>query len=108
MLREPNQIRQPIFVNDVPRIMTELISKNQTGVFHLAGPDRIKIIDFLKRLEGIFREDSLVSVAAETVPSQLKIPFNATFDTSKTKSLGIGFTDMKDGLNLMKERLNQD
>ena len=109
-LRQPDQLRQPIFVDDVPRIMIELIRKNQTGIFHLAGPNRITMIDFLKNLESIFRENSLISIdlAQGNSIKMPKIPFNATFDTSKVESLGIKFTSLKDGLEKMNRKLAEN
>src|SRR3989344_4101630 len=109
-LRQPDQLRQPIFVDDVPRIMIELIRNNQTGIFHLAGPNRITMIDFLKNLESIFRENSLISIdlAQRNSIKMPKIPFNATFDTSKVESLGIKFTSLKDGLEKMNRKLAEN
>ena len=107
-LRQPDQLRQPIFVDDVPRIMTELIKKNQTGIFHLAGPTRMKMIDFLKHLEKPVREESLVGIDNKPQDSSQKtprIPQNATFDTTKVENLGIKFTKFNDGLKIMKSKL---
>ena len=109
-LRQPNQLRQPIFIDDVLRIMIELIKKNQQGIFHLAGPNRIKMIDFLKSLESIFREKSLVSVETkpqENILKMPKIPSNATFDTSKIQKLGAFFTDFDSGLKIMEKDLGK-
>ncbi len=105
-IREPNQIRQPIFVDDVPRIMMELVSKNKKGIFHLAGPERIKMIDFLKKLDGVLRNNSFVGIA-ETAQSTLKIPFNATLDTSKAEKLGIRFTNFETGLEVIKKKFEE-
>jgi len=110
-LRQPDQLRQPIFVDDVPRIMMELIKKNQTGIFHLAGSNKMKMIDFLKDLEGIFREGSLIGIEnkpRENFQKIPKIPKNATFDTTKVENLGIKFTAFRNGLNLMKKKLDEN
>ena len=107
-LRQPDQLRQPIFVNDVPIIMIELIKKNQTGIFHLAGPDRTMMIDFLKNLESLVRNNSIISVGSTNSSVEIKIPKNATFDTSKVENLGIKFTSFKDGLENMKRKLAEN
>lgn len=106
-LREPNQIRQPIFVDDIPKIMIELINKNKKGIYHLAGPDRIKMIDFLKKLESIVRKDSRVGLSNDLIPGKIiKVPFNATLNTSKVMQLGVKFTSLEDGLSIIKNQLN--
>jgi dTDP-4-dehydrorhamnose reductase len=103
LLREFNQIRQPIFVDDVPRVMVELISKNQKGIFNLAGPDRIKMFDFLNSLEKLIRPNS--KIKKNLNPVQIRIPSNATFDTSKIKKIGINLTALKKGLQIMGSQL---
>ena len=107
-LREPNQLRKPVFVEDVPRIMVELIKKNQAGIFHLAGSNKITMINFLKSLESLIRKDSIISIGSSSGGIQLKIPYNATFDTSKVESLGIKFTSLGDGLKKMKKDLDKN
>jgi len=88
--------------------MIELIKKNQTGIFHLAGPDRTMMIDFLKNLESLVRNNSIISVGSTNSSVEIKIPKNATFDTSKVENLGIKFTSFKDGLENMKRKLAEN
>ena len=107
-LREPNQLRTPIFVEDVPRIMFELIKKNQTGIFHLAEPNELTMLEFLKNLESLIRKNSIVSARKPNGGIQKKIPYNATFDTSKVEKFGIKFTPIKDGLKIMKIQLEDN
>src|SRR3989344_2686106 len=82
--------------------------KNQTGIFHLAGPDRTMMIDFLKNLESLVRNNSIISVGSTNSSVEIKIPKNATFDTSKVENLGIKFTSFKDGLENMKRKLAEN
>lgn len=105
-LREPNQIRQPLYVDDVPRAMVMLIKQNQNGIFHLAGPERVIMIDFLKKLESIKRSDSIISSSKYNSPSLIKIPFNATLNTSKIEALGFKFTSFGEGLEKIKKSLS--
>ncbi|MEK6945638.1 MAG: sugar nucleotide-binding protein [Nanoarchaeota archaeon] len=106
-LREPHQVRQPIFVDDVPRIMIELIKKNQKGIFHLAGPDKMEIIELLKRLESIVRDSSLIKIN-QTSKITIKIPKNATLNTAKISRFEIKFTPFEKGLNAIKKRLMEN
>lgn len=105
-LREPNQLRQPVFVEDVPEIILRLISKKQSGIFHVAGPTKIKIIDFLKKLEQLVRNSSKISISYGKSEPEVKIPQNATLDTSKIKNLGIKTHPLDEGLNIMKKQLS--
>lgn len=108
-LREPYQIRQPIFVDDISYAILCLISKKQTGIFHLAGPDKIKMIDFLKDLESILRKESLVHIdTKESEGNFPKIPMNSTFNTSKAQEQGVIFTSFLDGLASIKRKLEEN
>lgn len=104
-LRDTDQLRQPLFVEDVPRIALELIKKEQNGIFHLAGPNRMKMVEFLKKLEVLVRKDSIISKDDSESKISLKIPHNATFNTSKTQKLGIKFTSFEEALEIMKKQI---
>jgi len=103
-LRDPSQTRHPIFVEDVPRIMLELVSKRQKGVFHLAGPEKFSMLEFLQVLEKIVRKDSKIKISSGE-PSKLQIPKNATLNTNKVKDLGIKFTPIDVGLKKIQNQL---
>ncbi|MBI3623781.1 SDR family oxidoreductase [Candidatus Pacearchaeota archaeon] len=104
-LREPYQIRQPLFVEDVSKIIKHMIKKDLSGIFHLAGSDRLMIIDFLKELERLVRKDSIIEGIGVSEGYEIKIPHNSTFDTSKLESLGFELTQLKQGLIKLKEKL---
>ncbi len=106
-LREPNQLRQPVFIDDVLEIIRGLINKKQFGIFHVAGSTRIKMSDFLKKLELLVRKDSKIGISNAKPELEIKIPKNATLDTSKIKKLGIKTHSLDEGLNIMKRQLNR-
>lgn len=106
-LREPNQLRQPLLVDDVPEIIIKLINKKQFGIFHIAGPTRTKMIDFLRKLELLVRDNTKISISHEKPEIEIKIPQNATLDTSKLKKLEIEMTSLEEGLKIMKKQLNR-
>jgi len=101
-LRDPNQMRQPLFVDDVARVILNLVKKNKRGIFHIAGSTRVKIIDFLKKLETVVRGDSKVGISKEKATVQIKIPKNATLNISKIEGLGIKTRSLKEGIEIMK------
>ncbi len=106
-LREPNQLRTPVFVEDVPRAILFLVGGEQNGIFHLAGKDKVKMMDFLKSLEKIVRNDSkIVEDMDKTSVAPVKAPFNATFDTSKMENLGFRFSSFEEGLKELRKQYN--
>ena len=102
-LREPNQIKAPVFIEDVASIILELIDKDQRGIFHVAGNDKISILKFLKKLEKIVRETSKISVLKNN-KIKLKIPKDSSLDISKIKKLKIKTHSLDEGLEILKEQ----
>jgi dTDP-4-dehydrorhamnose reductase len=106
-LREPYQIRQPILVEDVVSAINILIEKNKKGVFHLAGPTRIKMIDFLKKLETLMRKESKIKISFKKPEIEMKIPLNATLDISKMTKLGIKTCSLEEGIGIIRKQLSE-
>ncbi len=104
-LQGPNQMRQPLFVDDVAEVVLKLIEKNQRGIFHLAGQDRITMLDFLENLEKLVRRESKIKISEDEPEIQIKIPKNATLDMSKIRNLGIKTRSFKEGLEVMEKQL---
>lgn len=101
----PEQWRNPIFINDVPKIMDELIKRKQKGIFHLAGRDKIKLLPFLEKLSKI--ENSKCKFKIVDPSSWLvKSPESPTLDISKINSLGIKTTSFEEALKEIKNQLN--
>ena len=102
----PNQVRSPIFVDDVPKVIGSLIQKNQRGIFHAASHEKIKMIDFLRKLSKI--ED--VAEKIKIVDSSkwiVKSPANSTLDISKIISLGIKTSSFEKSLEKIRKQLVQ-
>lgn len=103
-LRIPDQLRQPLFADDVPDTILFLLKKEKKGIFNLAGKTKIKMIDFLKSMEKIIREESLVSISSDQNQSHVQMPFNATLNTSKIENLGFKIHSFEEGLKLLKKQ----
>ena len=106
----PDILRSPVFVDDVPKIILSLIEKNQKGVFHIAGPNKLKWLDFLKRLASLINAEDKVKVV-DNSNWILKPPHDSSLDTSKMESLGIKTTSFEIALedlgrNLKKIKLS--
>lgn len=101
----PEQLRNPIFINDVPKIIDELIQRKQKGIFNLAGMDKLKLLPFLERLSKI--EDSKCKFKIVDSSSWLvKSPESPTLNISKINSLGIKTTSFEEALKEIKNQFN--
>jgi len=104
-LGNPNQMRQPLFVDDVAKVVIQLIEKKQDGIFHVAGSDKIKTKDFIEKLERLVRDNSNIkTIDGELLVKPLK---DSTLNISKIKNLGIKTTSLSESLKIMKTQLNQ-
>ena len=98
-------IRKPIFINDVPRIISKLIERNRSGIFHIAGPDKIIWSAFLKKLSSIVNAESNLKIV-DSSKWLVKSPKDSTLDTSKINLLGIQTTSIAEALKKLQEFLN--
>ncbi|MCR4327263.1 MAG: SDR family oxidoreductase [Nanoarchaeota archaeon] len=107
-LREPNQLRQPLFIEDVPKAILHLFRKKEKGIFHLAETEKVTIYEFLKSLEKVIRKESKIKFSDEIAPSIIKIPKTTTLDTLKIQKTGFKFTSFKKGLLEMKKQISSE
>jgi len=105
-IKDPFQLRSPLFVDDVAEIIHSLLLKNANGIFHMSGPDKISMFNFLKGLEKILRKDSKIIINKE-LPSVVQHPENATLNISKLLKLGIKPHSFEDSLKIIKEQLSK-
>lgn len=104
-LKEPDQIRTPVFVEDVARSILFLTEKKQSGIFHVAGMEKMKMIYFLKNLEKTVRKKTKISVDDDkTQRHPVKIPFNATLNNAKIVRLGFKFGSFTNNLATLKKQ----
>ena len=84
-------IRNPVFINDIPKIILNLIQNNQKGIFHIAGPNKMKWSEFLIKLASLINaEDKIISIDISNWV--LKPPHDSSLNTLKIASLGIKTT----------------
>lgn len=100
----PNQIRSPLFIEDIPKIIEKLYSWNESGIFHLKGLNNIRMKEFIGGLENLIRKDSKISILEEK--NLLVKPMKDTsLNISKINKLGIKTTGLEEGLKIIKEHL---
>jgi len=100
----PEQIRSPLFIEDIPPIVEKLYILKIGGLFHLSGPDRIKMKDFLLKLENLVRKDSKIKIMNDR---DLLVPEkkDSSLNSKKINKLGQNFTKIDEALNLIKKKL---
>ena len=100
----PNILRKPIFIDDVPPIIFSLIEKNQSGIFNIAGPTKLKWLDFLIDLSVLVNAQNKIKIVDNSAWI-LKPPYDSSLNTSKITSIGIETTDYKIALKELKKLL---
>ena len=100
----PNILRKPIFIDDIPPIIFSLLEKNQSGIFNIAGPTKLKWLDFLIDLSKLVNAQNKIKIVDNSAWI-LKPPYDSSLNTSKITSIGIKTTDFKVALKELKKLL---
>jgi len=98
----PDILRSPVFIDDIPRIIQNLIKNNRSGLFHIAGPRKMKWIDFLESLATIIHAEDKVTIV-DNSNWILEPPQDSSLDISKISSLGITTTSFETALSKLAE-----
>jgi len=105
-ISEPEQIRHPLFVDDLPRIIINLVNQKKYGTLHIAGPDKINMKKFILSLGKIIKNKKIIK--KEKFGKSIKIPHNSTFNLSKLKSLGIKTSSLEEAKKIIKKQINSE
>ena len=100
----PNILRKPIFIDDVPPIIFSLVEKNQSGIFNIAGPTKLKWLDFLIDLSKLVNAQNKIKIVDNSAWI-LKPPYDSSLNTSKITSIGIETTDFMIALKELNKLL---
>ena len=98
----PNILRKPIFIDDVPPIIFSLVEKNQSGIFNIAGPTKLRWLDFLIDLSTLVNAQNKIKIV-DNSGWILKPPYDSSLNTTKIASLGIKTTAFKAALKELKK-----
>jgi dTDP-4-dehydrorhamnose reductase len=101
----PNLLRCPVFVDDIPKIIFDLINKNQYGIFHIASNKKITWLTFLTSVASIISAQDKV-IIVDNSDWILKPPQDSSLNTSKITSLGISTTSFENALNILRGVVN--
>jgi dTDP-4-dehydrorhamnose reductase len=99
-----DQIRQPVFVNDVVRAIQLVQERSINGIFHLAGPDRISKYELTIKLAHLLEKEGLVVPISEKEQIARR-PKDASISTARMEGLGMKFTSLGEALSQIEAAL---
>lgn len=97
----PDLLRSPVFVDDIPKIIFNLIEKKQSGLFHIASAKKMKWLDFLTKVASVINAEDKV-IIVDNSDWILKPPHDSSLDISKISSIGIPITSFDIALNVLR------
>jgi dTDP-4-dehydrorhamnose reductase len=101
----PDLLRCPVFVDDVPKIIYDLINKKQCGIFNIASTKKITWLSFLTNVASIIRAEDKV-IIVDNSDWILRPPHDSSLNISKITSLGISTTSFDNALNSLRREVN--
>lgn len=100
-----DQMISPTFVDDLYGAIRLLISKNQSGIFHLASPTAVSQYKFAFELLSVFGYDTSKIKKGSIVPflqnSSVPRPRSSALNVSKISKLGFVPTNWRDGIRII-------
>src|ERR1700691_2107333 len=96
----------PILVNDLAPILLTMLQQKLSGLYHVAGSERISKFEFARRVAGAFGFDSARVKPCQVKDTRLRAarPLDVSLDTKKiTAVLGCPMPDVDSGLSKFRE-----
>jgi dTDP-4-dehydrorhamnose reductase len=99
-----DQYSCPTLIDDISHATQVLAEKEESGFFHVVGPECISRYDFARRIAYTFSLDEtlITPVSTEMLSQIAPRPRNSCLSTEKIKKHGITMSDTKAGLQIMK------
>jgi dTDP-4-dehydrorhamnose reductase len=96
----------PIYLDDVAQAVCLLAKENMSGLYDLAGPERISHYEMGIRIARVFglKEDLLVPLSMEEMGFTVRMPKDLSMDISKLGAL-IKIKGIEEGLEAMKKAM---
>jgi len=96
-----NVYNSPTYLGDFARTLGVLIEKNEKGLYHVSGPDRMNKHDFAlgAAQEFGYNEDL---VADETIGDNSRFPHDLSLNVKKVEKISGSMMSVKDGLKASK------
>jgi len=101
----PDLLRCPVFVDDIPKIIFDLIDKKQCGIFNVASTKKITWLKFLTNIASIINAEDKV-IIVDNSDWILRPPHDSSLNISKITSLGISTTSFDNALSSLRWAVN--
>tara|TARA_Y100000310_G_C20591158_1_gene768066 strand:- start:461 stop:1309 length:849 start_codon:yes stop_codon:yes gene_type:complete len=98
-------IRSPLYIKDLPKIISTLLEKNQSGIFNVAGSKKINLFSFMEEVSSIIPNGPKIKLV-DNSNWIVKSPKNSSLDISKINSLDIQTTSPEEALKELKKLTN--
>jgi dTDP-4-dehydrorhamnose reductase len=97
----------PTLIDDIVEAIKNLIRLDKTGIYHVAGSERINRYEFAIKIANIFNlKKSLIRpVTSEEIKWKANRPKDSSLNTDKLKKLNIKMSNIREGLNKMKKQM---
>lgn len=112
-LKEKNQINvvtdqynSPTFADNAAEAMIRIFEKNRTGIYHIAGDERISRFDFARNIAQVFKlDESLINpIKSSEFVQKAQRPRDSSLSVEKAKAdLNIKLLNTHEGLKEMKK-----
>lgn len=96
----------PIVINDLIDVMTELLGRGATGIFHVGGSERLTKYDFALQIAEVFdhARDAIRAISVQNFPFRAKRPRDMSLSSGKAEQyLGIEMPAVKEGVHRLKK-----
>jgi len=100
---------KPLFAKSCAEAIWVIILQDKSGVYHVAGADRVTLYDFALKTAGVFGLDEMLiePVASSFFPGIALRPRDTSYDTAKMEhGLGVKPISVIEGLTRMKAERN--
>ena len=100
----------PLLANQLADLVLQLLSKRATGVFHVAGRDRLSKYDFALRLAEAFgySKERILPITVQDFPFKARRPSEMALKTQRAEQeLGISMPSVGQGLQRLLELKKQ-
>jgi len=105
-----DHIFTPTLIDDIAGGLRLLIENKQQGIFHLVGSQNLSPLDAGKKIAEIFNFDaSLIgsTTSKEYLVGRAPRPLKLATKNDKIKALGANFHTFEEGLNIVKNQMEE-
>lgn len=98
-------MRQPLFADDLAKAIVTLVESRSHGLFHLAGHGHLTQFELGLKIERLLRNHSKISPTTRS--NGVSRPKRILLDTTKAEEVGIKFTSVDRAILTIKKQISQ-